>query len=104
MQRLLELHDPLEHPVPALACSVQRPDCTGENATPRVKLKCDLALLDAEASGAIGVEDLLNLLQLHEVVARPDRPEPHTTQVEQQPRNLFAHPLAAAERVEVEPA
>ena len=80
----------------------QHAELARQRAAAAVVLQGDRACLDPEQRGSLGVEHLLHLLQLDEVVARADRPEPDTGELLDEPRELAANALAAAEGLDGE--
>src|SRR5437773_5975191 len=78
----------------------QRADLGGQNPPTAVILERDLAMLDAQSRCGGGVQDLLDLLKLDEVIARADAPEPQPGHLHHQPWQLAPDPLGTAVRIE----
>src|SRR5207248_5554580 len=83
---------------------LQRPDLAGQYPATGVVLEGELALAHAQRLRGRRVEDLLDLLQLDEVVARADRTEAQPGQLEGQTRQFPAQPVGAAVPGQVDPA
>ena len=103
-ERLLYRHLGAEHPRRALAPCVQLAELAGQDAAAIVELDGHLPGADAEFFRRGGIEDLLDLLQLKEMGARPDTAEAQAAHLHNQPRQFLGGALGAAVRVDVEPA
>src|SRR5439155_24801941 len=66
------------------------PHLTGQLATARVELDGGLAPLESERHRRARIEDLLDHLELHEMVARADRAEPQPRRLPRGPGQLTA--------------
>ena len=82
----------------------QPPDRTGEDPAATVVLQRDLARLDAQPVRRVGLVHLLDALQLDEVVAGTDGPEPEARQLDEQPRELTSRAVDAAMGVKIQAA
>ena len=87
-----------------LAAPEQSADLAGEHAAAGVVLQSQLPLPHPERGRGRFVEDLLDLLQLDEVIARTDRTEAQPGELEGERRQLAQQPIGAPVPIEVEPA
>ena len=86
------------------ASAEEAPDLAGEHAAAGVVLQGELSLRDTERRGGVLVEDLLDLLELDEVVARPDRAEAQPGKWNASEGSSLAKPVRAAVPLEVQSA
>ncbi len=101
-QRTLHSHLQRHGPVDLASPGEQPADLAGEHPASGVVLQRQLSLGHPQDGRGPGVQDLLDDLQLDEMVARPDRPEPEPRGLEGQPGQLTAKPGHAAVAIEVE--
>src|SRR6266700_4127694 len=104
IKRLLERHLRAQRLRVSLPRAEQDAELTWECPASAVVLEGYLALLDPKKPRGLGVEDLVYLLQLDEVVALADRPEPDSRQVLDQPWQLALDALDPAVPLEVQRA
>ena len=99
---LLDRHLPTDLARDLLTPAEQAPHLPGEHAAAAVVLKRQLAEMETQPGGDRSIEDLFDLLQLDEVVARADGAEPHARQLPHGPGELASHAVDAAVALDVE--
>ena len=104
VQGLLHRHLPADLAGDLLTTPEQAPHLAGQHSTAAVVLERELPEVQTQPGGDRSVEDLLDLLQLDEVVARADGAEPHARQLLRHPRQLTADAFRTAVPVHVEAA
>jgi hypothetical protein len=102
-QRSLHHHLSAERLGRALSRPEQGTDLGGQHSPAPVVLEGDLAAVHPETVGGRRIEDLLDLLKLDEVIAGPDRPEPHARHLDDQPWQLARGPGHTPVRLDLEP-
>ena len=104
VQGLLHRHLPADLAGDLLTTPEQAPHLAGQHSTAAVVLERELPEVQTQPGGDRSVEDLLDLLQLDEVVARTNGAETQASKLDDQGRQLPAERVGASVRVEIHTA